>query len=116
MDKQRSRLSRGRKPNLSNAIFLYCLNEFWNNFAPDQATMSFENTAYAPGSPGRVFLLEEDDIVDRLEQLEEISGGALVWSETAGLRQIIRSKKRSIKAEQRILRETLISDCIRMAA
>lgn len=116
MDKTRSRLSRGRKPNLPNSVFLYCFNEFWEGFAPDQSTMSFENAAYAPGSPGRVFLLDEDDIVDRLEQLEEISGGTFAWSETAGLRQIIRSKKRSLKSERRVLSEALMRDCLRVAA
>lgn len=116
MDKQRSRLSRGRKPNLSNAVFLYCFNEFWDRFAPGQTTMSFENVAYAPGSPGRVFLLDEDDIVDRLEQLEDISGGTLAWSETAGLRQIIRTKNRSQKSERRVLREALMNDRLRVAA
>ncbi|MCP4097820.1 MAG: DUF4007 family protein [Planctomycetaceae bacterium] len=116
MDKQRSRLSRGRKQNLPNAVFLYCFNEFWDKFSPEQATMSFENAAYAPGSPGRVFLLDEDDIVDRLEQLEDISDGTLAWSETAGLRQIIRYKKRSMKTERRILQETLMNDRMREAA
>ncbi len=116
MDKTRSRLSRGRKPSLPNAVFLFCFNEFWEEFAPDQTTMSFENAAYAPGSPGRVFLLDEDDIVDRLEQLENISGGTLAWSETAGLRQIIRTKKRSVKSERCVLREALMNDRLRVAA
>ncbi|MCP4195907.1 MAG: DUF4007 family protein [Proteobacteria bacterium] len=116
MDKQRSRLSRGRKQNLPNSVFLYCFNEFWDKFSSEQSTMSFENAAYAPGSPGRVFLLDEDDIVDRLEQLEDISDGTLAWSETAGLRQIIRYKKRSIKTERRILHETLMNDRMREAA
>lgn len=109
IDKHRSRLSRGRKPDLPDAVFLYCLNDFWENFASDQATMSFENAAYAPRSPGRVFLLDEDGIVDRLERLEEISDGALAWSETAGLRQIIRNKKPSLKRERCILREALFA-------
>jgi Protein of unknown function (DUF4007) len=105
MDKQRSRLARGRKPTLPIAVFYYCFNEFWESFASAQTTMSFENAAYAPGSPGRIFLLDEDDIVGRLEQLEQISCGAMIWSETAGLRQIIRRKKRSSKLEQEVLHE-----------
>ncbi len=115
MDK-RSRLSRGRKPSLPDAIFLYCFNEFWDHFSPDQATMSFENAAYAPGSPGRAFLLDEDDIVERLERLELSSGGTLVWSETAGLRQVIRHKGRAPKAERRALREALYTNCSEVAA
>ena len=116
MDKTRSRLSRGRKPNLPDAVFLYCLNEFWDRFAPDQATLSFENVSYAPGSPGRAFLQNEDDIVDRLERLEKLSGGTHAWSETAGLRQIIRRKQRSLTTERRRLRDALKSDRLRVAA
>ncbi len=116
MEKQRYRLSRGRKPNLPNVVFLFCLNEFWGNFAPTQNSMSFENVVYAPRSPGRIFLLDEDDIVERLAQLEEVSGGTLVWSETAGLRQIIRSGNRSVDTERSILRDALASAHVREAA
>ena len=115
VDKQRSRLSRGRKPTLPDAIFLYCLNEFWDNFAAGQATMSFENAAYMPGSPGRVFLLDEEDIVDRLERLEGFSDKNLTWSETAGLRQIIRNKNRSKKQERYALYNALLRDRMQVA-
>ncbi|MFB9174077.1 DUF4007 family protein [Roseibium salinum] len=107
IDKHRSRLSRGRKPNLPDSVFVFCLNEFWSEFAESQNTMSFENTAYAPGSPGRVFLLDEDDIVDRLERLEQTSAGEFVWSETAGLRQIIRKQIRSKDKQRAILHDAL---------
>ena len=116
IDKTRSHLSRGRKPSLPDSIFLYCFNEFWERFAPDQSTMSFESVAYAPGSPGRAFLLNEDDIVERLERLEDSSDGTLTWSETAGLRQVIRHKSRSIKTERRVLREALSHDRLEVAA
>lgn len=116
MDRQRSRLSRGRKRNLPDAIFLFCLNEFWGKFAPAQNTMSFENIAYAPRSPGRVFLLNEDDIVERLERLEDISGGSFAWSETAGLRQIIRIGNRSADLDQQYLHDALSNPHVREAA
>ena len=78
--------------------------------------MSFENSAYAPGSPGKVFLLGEDDLVERLERLEVISNGALAWSETAGLRQIIRHESRPLEEEQGILRANLMEKRTREAA
>lgn len=109
LDKYRSRLSRGRQNSLPDSVFLYCLNEFWANNATAQATMSFENIAYSPGSPGRVFLMNEDDIILRLERLEAISRGKLVWSETAGLRQIISSEEISIEQEQTELNRWLLS-------
>lgn len=78
--------------------------------------MSFENAAYAPSSPGRIFLLNEEELVRRLELLEQTSAGDLVWSETAGLRQIIRNRKRSEKEQRKILRNSLSKDCISKAA
>lgn len=116
VDKHRSRLSRGQKPNLPDAVFLFCLNEFWENFSPAQNTMSFENAAYAPRSPGRVFLLDEEDIVERLERLEEISDGMLAWSETAGLRQIIRNRNHSEGLERKNLRNALVGAHMQVAA
>lgn len=116
MDKSRSRLARGCKPNLSDAVFLYCFSAFWDGFAPEQSTMSFENVAYAQGAPGRVFLLDEDDLVGRLERLESVSDGSMIWSETAGLRQIIRRKNRKLKTERRHLKEFLQSSRKQVAA
>lgn len=107
IDKHQSRLARGRKPNLPDSVFVFSLNEFWNGFAGSQNTMSFENVAYGPGSPGRVFLLDEVDIVDRLERLERTSAGDFEWSETAGLRQVIRNQIRSQDQQRAILRESL---------
>lgn len=78
--------------------------------------MSFENIAYAPRSPGRVFLLNEDDIVERLERLEDISGGSFAWSETAGLRQIIRIGNRSADLDQQYLHDALSNPHVREAA
>ena len=54
--------------------------------------MSFEALSHEPGSPGRTFLLEENDMVDLLISLEDASRGAYRWSETAGLKQLIRSR------------------------
>ncbi len=110
LDKQRSRLSRGRRPNLPNSVFVFFLNEFWSEFDDGRKTMSFENIAYAPGSPGRIFLLDEDDIVERLEQLEQASAGDFTWSETAGLRQVICNRPRSRERRRAILQNSLSTD------
>ena len=80
---------RGSRPSLGDAVFLYALLDFWGRFSKAN-TMSFETVCYEPGSPGRVFLLDENELTDRLMRIEEISQGALRWSETAGLKQVIR--------------------------
>jgi hypothetical protein len=84
------RFVRGPKPTLLPGVFSYALGEFWHRFAPESNTLSFEALAHAPGSPGRVFLLGENDLVQLLVQLDNVTQGAYQWSESAGLRQLIR--------------------------
>ena len=85
------RLARGRKPTLGPGVVAYATTTFWNRYSGSQ-TLSFEALAHEPGSPGRVFLLDENTLADRLFEVEAASGGAYGWSETAGLKQLIRER------------------------
>ena len=85
------RFVRGAKPSLGPGVFCYAVTDFWNRIFGNANTLSFEALNHEPGSPARVFLLEENDMVDMLIALEEASKGAYIWSETAGLKQLIRS-------------------------
>lgn len=91
------RFVRGPKSTLGNGVFLYALIDFWKNFTEAQ-TLSFEPIAHEPGSPGRVFLLDENDVADRLLALEEETEGAFRWSETAGLKQVLREAPLDLNA------------------
>jgi uncharacterized protein DUF4007 len=92
------RLVRSPKTSLGSGVFLYALVDFWDTYT-STSTLSFEAIAHEPGSPGKVFLLEENDLVNRLQELEDSSHGAYRWSETAGLKQIIR--KRELDLDER---------------
>lgn len=81
--------SRGPKPSLPDNIFLYALIDYWTNAASNQSTLSFESIAYDPGSPGRVFKLDEDSLAERLIGLDRSTNGSYQWSDTAGQKQII---------------------------
>lgn len=83
------RFVRGPKSSLGHGVFLYALIDFWANYSSAK-TLSFEAVAHEPGSPGRVFLLDENDVADRLLALEDFTRGTFRWSETAGLKQVIR--------------------------
>ncbi len=85
------RFVRGSKSTLGDGMFVYALLEFWSQYS-SASTLSFEAIAYEPGSPGRVFLLDENDVVERLSNIDDITGGALKWSETAGLKQVVRNR------------------------
>ena len=93
MDKKDGfRFVRGLKPTLGNGVFAYALAKFWESYSKAD-TLSFEAIAYAPCGPGRVFGLGENDLVDRLISLEKVTKGAFKWSETAGLKQLVRDKE-----------------------
>jgi hypothetical protein len=84
------RFVHGLKPSLGNGAFLSALVEFWGEYSPAATTLSFEALMHEPGSPGRVFLLDENDIADRLILLEDLTHGRIRWSETAGMKQVVR--------------------------
>ena len=85
------RFVRGRKATLGAGVFCYAVTSFWARYSTAQ-TLSFEALAHEPGSPGRVFLLDENALADRLFDVEVASGGLYKWSETAGLKQLIRER------------------------
>lgn len=89
------RFVRGPKPSLGVGVFCYVVTDFWSQYSNSANTLSFEALAHEPGSPGRVFLLDENGLVDLLGELEHLTAGAYVWSETAGLKQLIRGRELS---------------------
>jgi hypothetical protein len=89
------RFVRGPKATLGDGAFIYALLDFWSRYSKAM-TLSFEAIAHEPGGPGRVFLLDENDVVDRLAALDDVSGGSLRWSETAGLKQVVRDPSQSL--------------------
>ncbi len=89
--RDRLQLVRGPKPTLSNGVFLCALAHFFEDRGGAQSA-SLESLAYEPRAPGRVFVLDEEDLARRLTDIEHYSEGAFRWSETAGLKQVMRVK------------------------
>ena len=87
--KEGMRLVRGAKPTLTPGMFAFATAEFWIRNHKNVATLSFDALLLEPGSPGRVFLLDEGALLDLINGLEEATSGAISWSETAGLKQLI---------------------------
>lgn len=84
------RFVRGPKPSLGTGVFCYAVTDFWSRSFSSANTLSFEALAHEPGSPGRVFMLDENSLVEQLGEMEQFAGGAYAWSESAGLKQLIR--------------------------
>lgn len=83
-------LVRGPKPTLPDGVFAYALARFWEARHERSPALTVDQICFGPGSPGRVFKLDEHSVATRLQSLEQVTAGRWRWTETAGLRQIQR--------------------------
>ena len=85
--------NRDHKPQLSQGLFVYCLNDFWNTHYDREGTLSFRDVASGYGSPGQVFKLPEQEIVNRLENIEDDTSGAIRFHESVNVSQLRRENQ-----------------------
>lgn len=104
--------ARGPKSSLPNGIFVAALLQFWKRFTSAR-TLSFETVMYEPGSPGRVFLLDENDLLERLAKISEVTSDLVQWSETAGLRQLFIQRHMSDEELLLLIHDDFCSPLIR---
>jgi hypothetical protein len=69
-------------------VFVYALLEFWQRAAFGRETLAFSEIAYGYASPGVAFKLDENSLTERLERLDQTTNGRLVYTDTAGIRQV----------------------------
>lgn len=91
-DHQSHQIVHGMQPTLPPAIFAYALAEYLERRAAQAPTVSLSELAYGAGAPGRVFCLNESGLLAHLETIGALTGGALVYDETAGLKQVFLHK------------------------
>lgn len=82
-------VSRGSQRTLPEELVAWSLAELLHRMGMTTGTVSLDKIAYAPGSPGRIFCLSEDSLVAYLERLGELTLGAALFDDTAGLRQVL---------------------------
>lgn len=58
---------RDPKPEITPALFDYCLAAFWARFREGEETLTLREVTLATCSPGQIFKLPEDDVRARLE-------------------------------------------------
>jgi len=87
-DTQAYQLVRAPHPTLPLPIFAYALADYLERRKSQAKTVSLNDLAFDAGAPGRVFCLSESGLLGRLEALHDLTRGALVYDETAGLKQL----------------------------
>lgn len=95
---------RGPKPTLPDEVFLFGLHSYWTERFATRREFSVESLTHEPGSPGRVFQLDEDSIADRLARLADLTHGAIRWDESTGMRQIYAHNLKAIDPIEKLSR------------
>lgn len=80
--------NREDKTQLSQPLFLYCLNDYWETYYRNEKSLQFQEIASGHGSPGQVFKLSEVEIRTRLEDLDVSMGDTMSFRESANQRQV----------------------------
>jgi hypothetical protein len=79
-------LKSGPQPELADELVAYALHDLVAQ--SQRQTIALSALAYMPRSPGRVFRLDEDSLLSRLQRLEEITQGRAYYHDQAGIRQV----------------------------
>ena len=80
----------GPKPSLPSSVFAFALHDYFWRRQNRTETMSIQECLYGEASPGQVFKLDENSLIEYVEELEDTMGGSIILDETAGLKQIYR--------------------------
>ena len=87
---------RDEKPEISNQLFAYCLDDFWSNRFQSggvrELSIPFHIVVNGHGSPGQVFKLPEADIRSRLFAIEALTQNHFRFEESAAIPRIVRNE------------------------
>jgi len=83
----------GPKLDLPMAVFCYAMISYWAARHWESAALSIHELAYGEGSPGFGFKLDIETVSSYLDQIEEATDGALVFTDSSQGQQVSRSGK-----------------------
>lgn len=93
-DRKTYRFNKGSQGTLPDLIFAHAVLSFWSRSEyNERRSISFADLAHRPGSPGRVFRLDENTMAERLTRLESLTDHLFIYDETSGLRQLYRGER-----------------------
>ncbi len=82
------RFSVGSKPTLATPVFGYALLSFLAQVAHTRRTVAIDECIYHEDSPGQIFKLDDNSVVEHIDALADLTAGQLRFQETGGLRQV----------------------------
>jgi hypothetical protein len=81
----------GPKPGISADLFAYCVWDYWQNCPfSDQDSIGFRFVSTAEGSPGQILKLPELTVRALIEEISDVTSGALTFDESSSMQQVTR--------------------------
>lgn len=102
--------NRSDKKSITKSLFWFVILDFWRIHYPSQRSLSLESITYHPGSPGRIFLLNENSITNHIYNSIDDFLGEIVWTETSGLKQLTLDNQVELAALLIKVEENLINE------
>ncbi len=84
------RFRRGRKPDVTDGVFAFCLPVYWRRFHTNEETLDAKALISGRYAVGRALQLDDEDVWHRLTKLESRSNGAFRFEPSAALPRVVR--------------------------
>ena len=84
-------LRAGRRAGLTPHAFAHAVLDYWDAVAPGRQTLAVDQALAHAGSPGRVFLLSQDQAFELVEAVGALPDAPFRFDSTAGVHQLYRT-------------------------
>ena len=86
------RFAIGPKPSLPADVVAFALGQYFDRTQKSSNTLSVQECLYGTNSPGQVFKLDENSLLQYIEEIATLTRKDVLLDETAGLKQIYRNR------------------------
>lgn len=86
------RFAIGPKPSLPADVVAFALSQYFDRMEKSSNTLSVQECLYGTNSPGQVFKLDENSLLQYIEEIATLTREDVLLDETAGLKQIYRNR------------------------
>lgn len=106
------RLVSDSQSNLPDALIAFAICQMMR--PAQRKTIAFSDLAYAPFSPGRIFRLDEDTLLTRLQYLRDVTGGRAYYTDQAGVRQVAWPEVNDVAFDHVLLGQAFVEEVYRV--
>ena len=87
-------INTGPKTSLPQSLFISSIVDYWETQNEGATSIKVDSLLYGPSTPGRIFALSENELTDRLHDIDRQTDGALFLNESVGIWQIYKNENK----------------------